>query len=168
MGRGITVYETFVTVVGNVVTTPVRRDIGNGEHVVTMRIASNPRRLDYGTGEWLENGAMFVTVTCWRRLGAGVEPSLRRGDPVIAYGQLRSYEYTTRDGGSRRDLELRAYAVGPDLSRCTAQVTRRNFHDGAGADYRAGGSGVAQGESASTASPNTEPESVDTPAPVEA
>ena len=34
------------------------------------------------------------------------------GDPIIAYGQLRTNEYTSRDGAERADLEMRASAVG--------------------------------------------------------
>ncbi|QIS02363.1 single-stranded DNA-binding protein [Nocardia brasiliensis] len=117
-------YEANATVIGTIVNHPVRRDLSNGEQVLTFRMASNSRRLDHTTGEWVDNGTLFLTVSCWRRLVAGVEASLRRGDPVLAYGQLRSREYRGKDGMARRDLEMRATAVGPDLARCTAQVTR--------------------------------------------
>ncbi|MEV0031489.1 single-stranded DNA-binding protein [Nocardia sp. NPDC050793] len=119
-------YEAMATVVGTVVTQPVKRDLSNGEQVLTFRMASNSRRLDFTTGEWCDNGTLFLTVTCWRRLVGGVDASLRRGDPVLVYGQLRSHEYRTKDGVERRDLEMRATAVGPDLSRCTARVSRRS------------------------------------------
>ncbi|MGQ4596465.1 hypothetical protein [Nocardia sp. R6R-6] len=85
---------------------------------------------------------LYLTVSCWRRLVAGVDASLRRGDPIIAYGQLRSHEYRSKDGVERRDLEMRATAVGPDLSRCAAHVTRwsematRNTSPGPGAEDR--------------------------------
>ncbi|MEU7633862.1 single-stranded DNA-binding protein [Nocardia sp. NPDC049220] len=117
-------YEANATVIGTVVTHPVKRDLANGDHVVTFRMASNSRRLDHTTGEWVDNGTLYLTVSCWRRLVAGVDVSLHRGDPIIAHGQLRSHEYRTKDGIERRDLEMRAVAVGPDLSRCAARVTR--------------------------------------------
>ncbi|PXX59813.1 single-strand DNA-binding protein [Nocardia tenerifensis] len=117
-------YEANATVIGTIVNHPVKRDLPNGERVLSFRMASNSRRLDRSTGEWVDNGTLFLTVNCWRRMAAGVDASLRRGDPVIAHGQLRSLEYRTRDGMDRRDLEMRASAVGPDLGRCTAHVTR--------------------------------------------
>ncbi|WP_036561604.1 single-stranded DNA-binding protein [Nocardia brasiliensis] len=117
-------YEANTTVIGTIVNNPVKRDLPNGEQVLTFRMASNSRRLDHATGEWVDNGALFLTVSCWRRLVSGVDVSLHRGDPVLAHGQLRSREYRGRDGVERRDLEMRASAVGPDLARCTAQVTR--------------------------------------------
>ncbi|MEV0293959.1 single-stranded DNA-binding protein [Nocardia sp. NPDC050710] len=119
-------YEAMATVVGTVVTSPVQRDLSNGERVLTFRLASNSRRFDQAGGAWVDNGTLFLTISCWRRLVHGVAASIRRGDPVIVYGQLRSHEYRTRDGVERRDLEMRATAVGPDLTRCTAQVTRRS------------------------------------------
>ncbi|WP_330253008.1 single-stranded DNA-binding protein [Nocardia sp. NBC_00565] len=123
-------YEAMATVIGNVVTHPVRRDLTNGEQVVTFRMASNSRRFDVATGEWVDGGTLYLTVSCWRRLVLGVEASVRRGDPIIAHGQLRSHEYRSKDGVERRDLEMRATAIGPDLSRCTAEVVRRTASGG--------------------------------------
>ncbi|MFC9968090.1 single-stranded DNA-binding protein [Nocardia ignorata] len=119
-------YEANATVIGTVVNHPVRRDLANGEQVVSFRMASTARRFDPSAGEWVDAGTLYLTVSCWRRLVAGVDRSLRRGDPVIAYGQLRSHEYRGKDGGERRDLEMRAVAVGPDLGRCSATIQRRS------------------------------------------
>ncbi|MET7767263.1 single-stranded DNA-binding protein [Nocardia sp. NPDC005366] len=119
-------YEAMATVIGTVVTHPAKRDLNTGEQVLTFRLASNSRRFDQATGSWVDNGTLFLTVSCWRRLVPGVEASIRRGDPVVVYGQLRSHEYRTRDGVERRDLEMRASAVGPDLNRCTARIAPRS------------------------------------------
>ncbi|AFT98544.1 Single-strand DNA binding protein (modular protein) [Nocardia brasiliensis ATCC 700358] len=54
---------------------------------------------------------MGQTAWCPARCGLGI-------------AALRSREYRGRDGVERRNLEMRATAVGPDLARCTAQVTR--------------------------------------------
>lgn len=125
-------YEAMATVVGTLVTNPVTRDLSNGERVLTFRMASNSRRFDIATGDWVDNGTLFLTVTCWRRLVGGVDASLRRGDPVLVYGQLRTHEYRTKEGVDRRDLEMRASAVGPDLTRCTTEVRKRGGEQPAG------------------------------------
>ncbi|MBH0777080.1 single-stranded DNA-binding protein [Nocardia bovistercoris] len=117
-------YEAMATVIGTVVTHPTKRDLHTGEQVLTFRVASNSRRYDQASGEWVDNGTLFLTVSCWRRLVIGVDASIKRGDPVVVYGQLRSHEYRTKDGVERRDLEMRASAVGPDLTRCTARIVR--------------------------------------------
>ncbi|WP_327148047.1 single-stranded DNA-binding protein [Nocardia sp. NBC_01329] len=143
-------YEAVATVVGTVVTEPVRRDLPSGEQMISFRLASTARRFDRETGEWVDNGMLFLTVSCWRRLVAGVDASIHRGDPVIVQGQLRSNEYRTRDGAERRDLEMRAHTLGPDLTRCTAQVERRragpsgaNGNISAGTDAASAETGVA-------------------------
>ncbi|UGT60408.1 single-stranded DNA-binding protein [Nocardia asteroides] len=118
-------YEAMATVAGTVVTHPAKRELANGEPVITFRVASNSRRFDQASGEWVDNGTLFLTVSCWRRLVSGVHASIRRGDPVLVHGQLRTHEYRAKDGVERRDLEMRAVAIGPDLARCTAAITRR-------------------------------------------
>ncbi len=118
-------YEANTAVIGTVVTHPVRRTLPGGEQVTTFRMASTARRFDRDSGGWVDNGSLFLTVSCWRRLVEGVDSSIRRGDPIIVYGQLRTNEYRTKDGVHRHDLEMRAAAVGPDLGRCTAPVVRR-------------------------------------------
>lgn len=117
-------YETHTAVVGTVITNPVKRATGTGEEVLSFRMASNARRFDQAAGEWTDGGTLYLTVSCWRRLVGGVAASLMKGDPIIAYGQVRTNEYTTRDGVERSDLEMRAAAVGPDLARCTAKLER--------------------------------------------
>ncbi|QLY30306.1 single-stranded DNA-binding protein [Nocardia huaxiensis] len=120
-------YEANTAVVGRVVTHPTRRQLPNGEQVISFRLASTARRYDQNSGEWADAGTLYLTVSCWRKLVDGVEASLQRGDPVIAYGQLRSNEYTSRAGVERVDLEMRALALGPDLGRCHAPVQRKHF-----------------------------------------
>ncbi|MFC9790527.1 single-stranded DNA-binding protein [Rhodococcus sp. NPDC127528] len=117
-------YETHTAVVGTVITMPAKRLTNSGEEVVSFRMASNTRRRDQSTGEWTDGGTLYLTVSCWRRLVAGVGATLMKGDPIIAYGQLRTSEYTTRDGVERSDLEMRASALGPDLARCIAKLDR--------------------------------------------
>ncbi|NLU83990.1 single-stranded DNA-binding protein [Rhodococcus sp. HNM0569] len=118
-------YETYTTVVGTVVTNPVKRHTASGEEVLSFRMASTVRRRDFASEEWVDGGTLYLTVTCWRRLVKGVGASIMKGDPVLAHGDLRTNEYTAKDGTPRADLEMRAVAVGPDLGRCAATLDRR-------------------------------------------
>jgi single-strand DNA-binding protein len=43
---------------------------------------------------------------------------------VIVSGHVHTSEYEDRDGVRRSTLEMRATAVGPDLSRCFARVEK--------------------------------------------
>jgi single-strand DNA-binding protein len=115
-------FETPLTVVGNVVNDPKRRRVGDQE-VLKFRVASNSRRRA-ADGSWEPGTTLFVTVNCWGRLVSGVGASLGKGSPVIVSGHVYTSEYEDRDGNQRSTLEMRAIAVGPDLSRCIARVEK--------------------------------------------
>jgi single-strand DNA-binding protein len=115
-------FETPLTVVGNVVNDLKRRRVGDQE-VLKFRVASNSRRRG-SDGNWEAGNSLFVTVNCWGRLVSGVGASLGKGSPVIVVGHVHTSEYEDRDGIRRSTLEMRATAVGPDLSRCIARVEK--------------------------------------------
>ena len=114
-------FETPFTIVGNIVTDPVHRRVG--EHVVVnFRVASNSRRRT-AEGTWEHGESLFVSVSCWNRLVSGVG-HLVKGDPVIVVGQVHTSEYDDREGVRRASIEVRATAVGPDLARSTVRLER--------------------------------------------
>ena len=115
-------FETPLTVVGNIVNDPIRRTVGDQE-VLKFRVASNSRRR-VADGTWEPGNSLFVTVNCWGRLVSGVGASLGKGSPVIVVGHIHTSEYEDRDGVRRSTLEMRANSVGPDLSRCIARVEK--------------------------------------------
>jgi single-strand DNA-binding protein len=115
-------FETPLTVIGNIVNDPIRRPVG-AQDVMKFRVASNSRRRG-ADGAWEPGNSLFVTVNCWGRLVSGVGASLRKGSAVIVVGHVHTSEYEDRDGIRRSTLEMRATAVGPDLSRCIARVEK--------------------------------------------
>jgi single-strand DNA-binding protein len=117
-------FETPLTVVGNIVNDPQRRRVGDQE-VIKFRVASNSRRRG-PDGTWEAGNSLFVTVNCWGRLVTGVGAALGKGSPVIVVGQIYTSEYEDRDGVRRSSLEMRATSVGPDVSRVIARVEKPN------------------------------------------
>lgn len=115
-------YETSITIIGNVVTDPIRRRVGEHE-LIKFRVASNSRKRS-ADGTWETGNSLFMTVTCWDRLVTGVGASLTKGLPVIVVGDVFTSEYEDKDGNRRSSVELRATAVGPNLARCAARVER--------------------------------------------
>lgn len=115
-------FETPLTIVGNLVADPIRRVAGTAE-VTKFRVASNSRRPG-ADGSWENAGTLFVNVNCWNRLVVGAAASLKKGDRVIAVGTVTTNEYVSNDGVPKSSLEMRASAVGPDLSSCIARVQK--------------------------------------------
>ena len=115
-------FETPITVVGRLVSDPKRRTVG-AQDVVKFRLASNARRRAEN-GTWEPGDSLFVNVNCWGRLVTGVAATLKKGDAVIVVGNVYTSEYDDREGNRRASLEMRATAVGPDLSRYIATLRR--------------------------------------------
>jgi single-strand DNA-binding protein len=116
-------FETPITIVGTIATTPERRWVGEQE-LLKFRVASNSRRRT-GDGSWEPGNSLYATVNCWGRLITGVGAGLGKGDAVIVVGTVYTSEYEDRDGNRRSTLEVRASSVGPDLARCIVRIDKR-------------------------------------------
>jgi single-strand DNA-binding protein len=102
---------TFNGWAGSDVRYRVVRDVG----VATFRVASTPRvRKD---GEWTDGETLWYSVTAWRTLADHVRSSVRKGDPVIVHGRLRSETWTSDDGITSTTLQVEASLIGHDLNR---------------------------------------------------
>ena len=117
-------FDTQVTVVGNLVADPRLAETKDGQAVASFRLASTPRRFDRATGEWRDGDTLFTSVTCWRALAENVYMSLKKGASVIVIGRLSVRPYETKDGDKRQSVDIDAMAVGPDLGRATTIIKR--------------------------------------------
>ncbi|SDF48030.1 single-strand DNA-binding protein [Blastococcus aurantiacus] len=114
--------DTTVTVVGNVVDSPRRVSLENGA-VTNFRMASTARRYDSATQQYVDSGTLWVDVECWGSLSGNVAASISKGDPVIVQGALTTHSWES-ESGPRSKPRIRAFAVGPNLSRGTAEFRR--------------------------------------------
>jgi single-strand DNA-binding protein len=119
----MTMNETYVTVSGNVVGDPVVRATRANVPFVTFRVASNVRRVDFKTGDYIDAGTNFVNVTAFRALGVNLSNSLKKGEPVIVYGRMRINQWANGEK-SGTTVEIDAYNVGHDLTWGQATFTK--------------------------------------------
>ncbi|WP_240742256.1 single-stranded DNA-binding protein [Micromonospora zingiberis] len=118
-------FDTYVTVVGNVLTAPEwRRTTQSNTLVANFKVASTARRLDRDSGRWVDGNSLRVRVNCWRKLAEGVAASVMVGDPVVVCGRLYTRDWTDEAGNHRTLYELEAVAVGHDLSRGRGRFLR--------------------------------------------
>ncbi|MGY0004314.1 single-stranded DNA-binding protein [Micromonospora sp. I033] len=118
-------FDTYVTIVGNVLTAPEwRRTTQSNTLVANFKVASTARRLDRESGRWVDGNSLRVRVNCWRKLAEGVAASVAVGDPVVVAGRLYTRDWTDDAGNHRTLYELEAVAVGHDLSRGRARFLR--------------------------------------------
>ncbi|MFE9691290.1 single-stranded DNA-binding protein [Micromonospora sp. NPDC005806] len=118
-------FDTYVTIVGNVLTAPEwRRTTQSNTLVANFKVASTARRLDRDSGRWVDGNSLRVRVNCWRKLAEGVAASVMVGDPVVVAGRLYTRDWTDDAGNHRTLYELEAVAVGHDLSRGRGRFLR--------------------------------------------
>lgn len=137
--------DTHITVVGNVVDSPRFRRTDAGTAVTNFRMASTARRYDSGSQEFVDGGTFWVDVECWNDLSGHVSASVSKGDPVIVHGTLTTHSWEG-ENGRRSTPRIRAFAVGPNLARGTADFRRSK-------SPRNGASSDAPAEAATSSSP---------------
>jgi single-strand DNA-binding protein len=106
---------TFQGWVGNEV---VHRETTQG-NVANFRVGSTPR-IRKRSGEWVDGPTSWFSVSCWRALADHVRDSVRKGEPVLVHGRLRTDVWEREDGQSSVTYVVEATYVGHDLSRGTA------------------------------------------------
>lgn len=117
--------NTF-TITGNLGADPELRFTASGKAVASLRIADTPRRKN-AAGEWEDGETLWMPVSVWGNDAEAVTETLRKGDRVLAVGQLKeSRSWTDKDGGQRTTVEMVADHVG--------KVTKAERHRAAAAD----------------------------------
>ncbi|WP_130865886.1 single-stranded DNA-binding protein [Acidipropionibacterium timonense] len=87
-----------------------------------FRVAHTPRRLVNDT--WVDGRTTWLSVRTSGRLARNCAASLRKGDPVVVSGRLRTKVWVDAEERERESLVVIASAVGHDLSRGSSSFTR--------------------------------------------
>ena len=119
--------EAFVTFQGWVGNEVVHRETPQG-NVANLRVGSTPR-IRKRNGEWVDGQTSWFSVTCWRTLADHVRDSVRKGDPVLVHGRLRTDVWEREDGQSSVTCVVDATYLGHDLSRGTAVYVKAQRAD---------------------------------------
>jgi single-strand DNA-binding protein len=88
-----------VVLTGNLTADPDLRSLPSGTAVCNLRVASNTRRKDASTGEWVDKPNYFDIVV-WGAQGENCARYLTKGRPIAVDGHLDWREYEAQ--GSRR------------------------------------------------------------------
>ena len=99
-----------VVLTGNLTRDPELRSLPSGMAVCSLRIASNTRRKDNSTGEWVDKPNYF-DVTVWGAQGENCARFLSKGRPVCIDGRLDWREWQAQDGTKREAIEIVAESV---------------------------------------------------------
>ncbi len=94
-----------VILTGNLTRDPELRSLPSGMSVCSLRIASNTRRKDGQSGEWVDK-ANYFDVTIWGRQGENAAQYLAKGRPVAIDGRLEWREWQDKEGNNRQSVEI--------------------------------------------------------------
>lgn len=96
---------------------PELRFTPGGKAICELRLAFSNSKKDRDTGKYVYTPAIWVSVTLWEKMAENAAEVLRKGDEVVASGQLELEQYEKRDGGTGEKLVLRAAEVAPSIRR---------------------------------------------------
>jgi single-strand DNA-binding protein len=94
-----------VILTGNLTRDPELRSLPSGMSVCSLRIASNTRRKDGQSGEWVDKPNYF-DVTIWGKQGENAAQYLSKGRPVALDGRLEWREWQDQQGNNRQSVEI--------------------------------------------------------------
>jgi len=117
--QGGTAMEATIQINGNVGSDVEYRN--NTAPFASFRLAHTPRER-HGT-EWSDGTTTWLTVKAFYGLAENLASSVRKGDPVIVVGKLRTMVWE-KDGVSQSRMELMADTIGHDLRRGSAVFSR--------------------------------------------
>ena len=115
--------EIHVTLRGNVAGDPRHVRFDDGGSLTSFRLASNARRFDRESSQWVDKDTTYVSVVCRKSMALNAVASVRKGQPVVVTGRLRERSWTS-NGRSGQTLEVEAETLGHDLSFGTTQFVR--------------------------------------------
>ena len=110
--------EALVTFQGWVGNDVLHRETAQG-NVANFRVGTTPR-IRKRNGDWVDGSTSWFSVTCWRSLADHVRDSVRKGEPVLVHGRLRTDVWQREDGQSSVTYVVEATYLGHDLTRGTA------------------------------------------------
>ena len=116
--------DMTVTVTGNVGSDVEHRVTRTGLATAQFRLACTPRV--FREGAWQDQPTTWIGVECFRVLADNVSSSLRKGDPVVVQGRLRTRSWTDTDGVIHERLVIDAISLGHDLNRGTSAFRKVN------------------------------------------
>ena len=100
------------------------RPHGEQQPSPTSAMASTARRYDSATQEFVDAGTFWVDVECWGELGGNVVAQHQQGRPGDRPGRPDHARAGRPRTGASQPPQIRAYAVGPNLARGTADFKR--------------------------------------------
>ncbi|OZG62707.1 Single-strand binding protein family [Bifidobacterium lemurum] len=127
-----------ITISGNLGADPVMFGKDPNQQACSFRVGFAPSYYSQSSGEWKTRDTTWVAVRAFRKLGMNAFQSLRKGNPVVVTGTLRT-ERWSKDGVDHITPVIEATNIGHDLNFGTT-IFRRVVNPQNGQDMQGGAS----------------------------
>lgn len=107
---------TRITLIGRATADAEIRFTPSGAAVANFTIADNHRKKTTA-GDWEDDGTTFYRVQAWRNLAEQCAEHVTKGATLIVVGQVRTRDWTDREGNTRTSLEITADDIGTALNK---------------------------------------------------
>lgn len=114
----------LVTIRAIVGTEPKLTITPQGLAVLKFRAVTHERKLDRETGQWVDVGTNWFSVSAFRALAENGMESLAQGDHVMVVGRLQVREFERADGSRGISVDLEAFSFGHDLKFGTSNFMK--------------------------------------------
>lgn len=85
--------------------------------------------IDPDTGHWVVKTAVWYQFATWNeRLAETIQQTLRKGDSIVAVGDLSFSNYTDKHGSERTSMQLEPHTIGPDIRSGRVTLDRTPTH----------------------------------------
>lgn len=119
----MSVGETYLSLQGWIGSDIKFKEVSGRVALASFRLGTTPRQYDRAKQAWVDRPTTWFTVECWRTLAENVHESVRRGQPVVVTGRLKTTEWV-EEGQTKSRTVLDAFSVGHDLTRGTTTFTK--------------------------------------------
>lgn len=145
-----------ISLIGTIATDPVYTASDSKVPFLTFRLASNERRYDRETGNWVDGETNWYSVRLFRSLAENGKDSFHRGDRVVVMGRLRLREWTDDNDAKKISPDIDVDAIGHDVRWNISSSYKR------GRDSAASGASNSEqsGEEVADESPARETEAI--------
>lgn len=133
-----------ITIVGVIATDPQTVGSDPATQLCTFRLASNDRRYNRDTNEWVSGPTNWYSVNAFRGLGEHAKASLRKGERIVVLGRLRVRNWETQEKRGT-SVEVDAEALGHDLRFGTSVFTKLSKPTGDTGEQQSWSGGSAEG-----------------------
>ncbi len=96
----------------------------SGKAVASIRAVASRSKKNEATGEWEDQGTIWVNVEAWEAEAEALAETVRDKDKVLVTGQIEVREYEKRDGskGQSVDVKFAKVAVLPKTNSTPTRI----------------------------------------------